>query len=108
MGMYCWCGARRNPVDADGNTVWDRDCTCDLTGFVKCSIGLPSEEGEFEVRVQSGSADIYQTTAHFSLTPKIVENEGYYNRTTSFYHWDAPFDSWDSDSIMMWRPIRDK
>lgn len=105
MGMYCWCGERRDTLGADEETEWDKNCTCDLTGFVRCSERLPEKDGQYEVRIQSGSADIYQETATFSLIPKIKERDGYYGSETGKYHWSYPFDSWDADRIFMWRKL---
>ena len=105
MGMYCWCGCRRNTKDENGETIWDADCTCDLTGFVKCSDQLPTEDGVYEVRVQSNSADIYQEEAQFSVNPKIGGYNGPYCTNEHESHWAYPYDSWDSDIIFMWRPL---
>lgn len=102
--MYCDCGARRNRTTPTGETEWDKDCTCDLTGFVDCSDRLPDQDGEYEVRVHSTSADIYHTTATFSVKPKITERDGYFGSYTGEYHW-KDFDTWDSDNVSMWRPI---
>ncbi len=102
--MYCDCGVRRNTEDESGETLRDQNCTCDLTGFIKCSDKLPETDGKYEVRVHSDSADIYHTTANFSVKPKVTPRDGYYGSYTGEYHW-AEFNTWDSDIVQMWRPI---
>ena len=105
MGMYCWCGERRNTEDENGKTAWDINCICSLTGFVKCSERLPEKECVYEVRCQTDSADIYHELRAFSLIPRVVENDGYYGNQTNSYHWDG--ESWDGDLVMMWREVND-
>ncbi len=107
MGMYCDCGQRRNVTNENGETIWDKNCRCDLTGFVKCSEILPPVDGIYEVRIHTDSGDIYHDHIEFVSNPIIKERDGYYSNQTWLYHWPK-FASWDDDIVSMWRekPVR--
>lgn len=104
MGMYCECGVRRNTLDENGETVWDKDCLCDLTGFIDFSDKMPDSDGVYEVRVRSTSGDIYHQEATFLLKPIIKCHDGFSGNQTNEYHWKE-FTGWYDDIVDMWRAI---
>jgi hypothetical protein len=109
MGMYCCCDRRITREEFECLCAWEGwISTCDWPEERKnkdISVGLPTKDGKYLVRVQNGSGDRYEEEKHFSLVPRI-EKRGYFGPPREYeIHWEGQ--SWEEGAPYAWKEIKE-